>query len=229
MSEFFPDAFLRACGADGPLHLVVGTGGGLSTYALPQPFAVVGADPMADVWLGGYGLPHRAAYLQLLGGRLLCLDLAHEDPDARKGSYPPHHWVEPGQTWACGPAQIQFARLGAGSAHPIPLTNPEPVVLAFSDDAPGGAGEFHLKVPFILLGTARQCQIRLRSRTVSRYHCALVRTPTGLWAVDLLGRGGITVNGTVARAARVDEGDELRIGKFVLRARFPGGEKPGGA
>ncbi|HEY1375277.1 MAG TPA: FHA domain-containing protein [Gemmataceae bacterium] len=221
MSDFYPDAFLRACGADGPLHLAVGHGGGVSTYAVPWPFAVAGTDPRADVWLADPSLPARAAYLQLLGGRLLCLDLMQDDDAARKGSYPPHRWLDPDQAWSCGPVAIRFLPVGAGAGRPVQLANPTPVVLHFTDEGPGGAGEFHLKVPFILLGTARQCQIRLRSRTVSRFHCALIRTPAGLWAVDLLGRGGITVNGTVARAARVDEGDELRIGKFVLRARFP--------
>jgi predicted component of type VI protein secretion system len=52
---------------------------------------------------------------------------------------------------------------------------------------------------------------------VSRYHCALVSTPVGVWAVDLLGRGGIALNGATARAARLDAGDELRVGSFVLR------------
>lgn len=54
---------------------------------------------------------------------------------------------------------------------------------------------------------------------VSQFHCGLVRTPHGLWAVDLLGRGGISVNGTATRAARLDDGDQLRVGECGICAR----------
>ena len=37
--------------------------------------------------------------------------------------------------------------------------------------------------------------------------------------MDLLGRGGIALNGDVTRAARLDDGDELYVGGFVLRAK----------
>jgi len=41
----------------------------------------------------------------------------------------------------------------------------------------------------------------------------------GVWAVDLLGRGGIVVNGTSVRFRRIDDGDELRIGPILIRFR----------
>jgi predicted component of type VI protein secretion system len=83
----------------------------------------------------------------------------------------------------------------------------------------GGGCDYTIKVPLVLIGKAPQCQVRLRDAAVSRFHCALVLTPDGLWAVDLLGRGGVLVNGSVARVARLDDGDELRLGGFVLRPR----------
>ena len=39
-------------------------------------------------------------------------------------------------------------------------------------------------------------------------------------AVDLLGRGGIVVNGASVRSRRIDDGDELRIGLVLIRFRW---------
>jgi hypothetical protein len=68
-----------------------------------------------------------------------------------------------------------------------------------------------------LLGRSPQCTVRLQSFTVSRFHTALLRTPGQIWMVDLLGREGTQVNGTPLRWARLDEGDEMRIGQFLFR------------
>src|SRR5947209_20319442 len=108
MSTFSLDEFSRACGAAGPLRLTVDCGGTAETYALPQPFALAGSDPRADVdpLRGGAAagrprLPRRCAYLQILGGRLLGLDLQAGTP-GRKGSYPRHRWLVPGEAWPGG-------------------------------------------------------------------------------------------------------------------------------
>src|SRR5439155_5594002 len=52
------------------------------------------------------------------------------------------------------------------------------------------------------------------------FHCGLLRTPLGLCAIDLLGREGISVNGTPVRWTRLDEGDELQVGELLLRVRY---------
>ena len=46
-----------------------------------------------------------------------------------------------------------------------------------------------------LVGGAAWCKVRLRDPRVSRFHCSLVRGPLGVWAIDLLSRGGTRVNG----------------------------------
>jgi predicted component of type VI protein secretion system len=47
-----------------------------------------------------------------------------------------------------------------------------------------------------------------------------VLTPLGLWVVDLFGKGGISVNSTPVRSARLEDGDCLQVGNFVIRARY---------
>src|SRR4051794_31811439 len=73
----FMNPFLHACGAAGPLVLSVetpGTSGGESR-AFDQPFVLVGRDPRCDLRLTDPEVSDRHAYFQLVGGRLVCVDL----------------------------------------------------------------------------------------------------------------------------------------------------------
>jgi hypothetical protein len=71
-----------------------------------------------------------------------------------------------------------------------------------------------------LIGRASICKIRLHSPMVSRTHCALVNTPSGLWVVDLLGREGTYVNGVSVRWGRLDPEDEMQIDQFRIRILY---------
>ena len=71
-----------------------------------------------------------------------------------------------------------------------------------------------------LMGKASRCKVRLFDPLVSRLHCTLVRTRGGLWVVDLLSRGGITINGLpVQRRTRPGQLPHPRTGDRV-RARY---------
>jgi hypothetical protein len=220
MSKYSLDRFLEACGAAGPLRLTVNRGGTTDDHALPQPFALIGSDPRADVRVADGRFPRRAAFLQVLGGRLLGLDLT-ADPAGRIGSHPPHHWLTPGEEWPFGGLTIRLAADNAGTSDSGSLLRREDLPAAALEITGGSRGvcQYSFKAPIVLIGKSPKCQVRLKDSAVSRFHCALIHLPAGLWAVDLLGRGGITVNGQVARAARLDEGDELRVGGFALRSR----------
>src|SRR5205823_3188144 len=47
----------------------------------------------------------------------------------------------------------------------------------------------------VLLGRSPACKVRLTGPKVSRFHASLVRTPAGIWVVDLLSSGRVRVNG----------------------------------
>src|SRR5947209_20353598 len=98
MSKFSLDQFLHDCGASGPLRLTVEHAGTSERYVFQQPFALVGSDPRADLRPPGGLLARRHAYLQVLGGRVVCVDLAglpaEAKPDAgRRGGYPRYGWL----------------------------------------------------------------------------------------------------------------------------------------
>ena len=217
--QFFLDQFLEACGATGPLHLTVDRGSVTDNYVLPQPFALIGSDPRADLRVADSRIPRQGAFLQVLGGRLLALDLTPDAAD-RNGSYPPHHWLSPGQPWQFGGLTIRLGANASGDADTKALSRRDelPAAALAITGGSGGVCEYSLKAPIVLIGKSPKCQVRLRPGSVA-IPSALIRTPAGLWAVDLLGRAGITVNGRVARAARMEDGDELRVGGFALRSR----------
>jgi hypothetical protein len=63
----------------------------------------------------------------------------------------------------------------------------------------------------------------------------LLHTPAGTWIIDLLGRGGIALNSQPVRWGRLDPGDQLQVGNYVLRfrpetamANGPGRNSPAG-
>jgi hypothetical protein len=70
-----------------------------------------------------------------------------------------------------------------------------------------------------LVGSKSGCKFRLADPSVSAVHCSLLRTPEGLWVVDLLGRGGITVNDVLVRFALLADNDVLRVGRYQIRIK----------
>ena len=70
-----------------------------------------------------------------------------------------------------------------------------------------------------LIGSASGCKFRLTDPSVSRFHGSLLRTSAGLWIVDLLGQGGITVNEVPLRFSHLADGDLLGIGRYQIRVQ----------
>ena len=70
-----------------------------------------------------------------------------------------------------------------------------------------------------MIGSAKSCKFRLTDRTVAPIHASLLRTPAGLWVVDLRGGHSISVNGVPMRCSGLDDGDVLGIGRYRIRVR----------
>ena len=216
--------FLDACGASGSLLLGVETPGAEAsdTRALDQPFVLLGRDARCDLRLDHHEVSDRHAYLQLVGGRLVCIDLGSRNGimvggrrsrliDIERGkpvrigpfrvrllagdldtAVTPHHWVEAG-----GPTLELSHRSLRQSRCDLP---------------PGLA----------LVGSGVDCQIRLIDPSLSTYHCSLVHTRHGIWVVDLLGQGGARVNGQEVGYARLYDGDVVQVGHSEIRLTLSG-------
>jgi pSer/pThr/pTyr-binding forkhead associated (FHA) protein len=226
------DLFFEACGATDALRLVVEHAEGVTHHSFRQPFVVIGRDARADLWLDNERLARRHVYLQLVAGRLLYVDfhsLVAAGPDGPRRC----GWLDPGHALEVGPFRIRLAEgspepgWAAARASPYGRGALRAVTLELTSRA--GRTLWQMRRPIALVGSAPECKVRLRDPWVSRFHCALVGTPGGLWAVDLLGRGGIAVNGAPIRAARLDDGDRLRVGGFTVGVchEAPAGDAPG--
>jgi len=225
--------FVEECGGAVPLELEVGDRARerVTRWVLPQPFALLGSKPDADVVLSDEQVSARHAYLQVLDGRVRVFDLHSRTgivwPDGTKRS----GVIHPQEEVTVGPFAVRLVRGG----HDTPTADAAQVGLLPPPPYGGRTlprvgfeflrkGELHhaweMVRAVVLVGSSAECKLCLKHESVSRVHCSLVRTPRGVWVVDLRGRGGIVVNGSAVRFALLEEGDELLIGKFRLRCRY---------
>lgn len=228
--------FLKACGSVGSLRLVLEQPerAEAQTLSFPVPFVIVGRDERADLQLDHPDVSRRHAYLQLINGQLLCVDLLSRT--GTRWAEEPRFlgWAERGQSLGVGPFQLRLSESGSStvSAHAVGTGQLAlPTSQAFDQsDLPEASLEvlgssvtkatWRIGRALVLLGRTRPCWVRLPSRDVSRIHCSLVRTPSGIWVVDLLSREGVFVNEQRVRYGYLQDGDELRIGPHHLRLRL---------
>lgn len=226
--------FFEACGGPKELSVAVGIDEDESpatTYVFNQPFVLIGRCPASDLCLNDPAVGFRAAYLQLLGGRWLFVNLSRQartDSAAADGLV---GWFDARSLLRVGPYTIR--RIEA---------RPEPSSGATQLVAGSAGGPHALQLELLngpqentrpitkgvtLLGSSRRCDVRLRDDSVSKIHASLVRTPHGLWVVDLLGRHGIQVDGQTVYWKRLHDGNELRVGRFQFRVNL-GSDTPHG-
>lgn len=234
MNQPSPQPLLEACQARTPLQFKVESPDRRekTRYSVPLPFALIGRNERSEIPLPDENVSYRHAYLQVVSGRLWCIDL-----DSRSGT----HWAKTGngpdgllhrgQGMRIGPYIVR-ALDGCGDEVEDPSLLTSPLLREFSDPASTPCVSLHfldgstqqtlwmVDRALTLVGRSPVCKIRLHSPTVSRTHCALLRTENKLWVIDLLGRGGTYVNEEPVRWALLNDGDEVRIGQFLIRACF---------
>ena len=231
--EATPEEFLQACGARTPPLLDLEHRGRreITRWTLSLPFALLGRDERADLRLDDENISHRHAYLQLVSGRLWCVDLGSRTGIHGEGGKIPAGVLHPPESFRIGPYALRLVNgevaTDARSIVPInPLSSEADDMGSLPrialDFRGGSAREKTWMVdrPLTLVGRAPFCKVRLHSSMVSRVHCALVNTTAGLWVVDLLGREGIYVNGKAVRWAGLEPDDDLQIDQFHVRVRF---------
>jgi pSer/pThr/pTyr-binding forkhead associated (FHA) protein len=214
---FVINAFLEACGAAGPLSLnIESPGGGGEIRAFDLPFVLVGRDPRADLRLDHPDVSDRHGYFQLVGGQLLCVDLGSRSGIQQGGKRQQIGYVERSRPVRIGPYRIRLlGGDGPDSGRTEPALGPEPIPLDLSHRSVRNS-RCELNAGLALVGSGADCQIRLVDPSVSNYHCSLVRNQEGVWVVDLLGRGGVRVNGQDVAYARLYDGDVLQVGRSTI-------------
>lgn len=90
----------------------------------------------------------------------------------------------------------------------------------------GASYAYDIKKEVTTVGRDPQCDVSLPSGTLSRFHAQFKREGGDLVVKDLGSRNGVFVNGARVSEARLRPGDEIRLGKLLLRygAASPAGE-----
>lgn len=235
-------ALSAACGATGPLRVVVRREDEPAAAALENvldaPVAVLGRDAAADIVLDDPQVSRRHAVLLVVAGRVLVLDLESRTGIDWAKSGSSESWLEPGDGIRIGPYRIE-ARVEddpAAGSWPEPAIWPPGCRFPLSsrplahDQLPGlllefpaasgvEASEWEMRSLVSLVGSASGCKVRIESAGLSRYECALLRTPRGPWAVGLGGRGGLRERGVPCRFLPLLDAEAFEVGPWSIRPR----------
>ena len=188
---------------------------------------LVGRDPEADLLLNDTQISRRHAFLQAVAGRVYWIDLESRTKVFEDGQEVPQSQgcLDPGHFIQVGPYRLHRTDrrtdeptgpvVTGSEANPLPRP-----LLELPFRVGGKSPTWEMDSLQALVGRADQCQLVLTDPSVSRQHASLVRTPMGLWVVDLLAREGVYVNGTRVRWAWLAEGDVVRLGLFTLIVRY---------
>jgi pSer/pThr/pTyr-binding forkhead associated (FHA) protein len=231
MSQQPTDLFATSCGATVPLELNVSGPGqaGAGRHIFDHPFVLVGRDERNGILLDDPEVSRRHAYLQQLGGRVFCVDLGSRTGIRWEGEPRPAGWLRLDQRIQIGPFTLELAKVlragegpvEAAAEHGDPLQDrvcdPHSLPQLTVEVGNEVKSRLQLNRELVLVGSAPGCRVRLRDASISRYHCSLVRTPEGVWVIDLLSGSGTCLNGQPIRWAMVKEGDQLQVGPYVLR------------
>lgn len=228
------NSFRFVVGAPRPIRLAVrGPGGGPpDEVVIDAPYGVIGRGAGSHLCLEGNEIGYRHAYLQVLGGRVLCVDLLSRRGLEWDGNTP-GPWLSPEHRLRIGAYTLQLYDDGWGydSDLPSPLDfrprseqRPEYGVLPEVQlEIAGGAGgkAWPINRILTLVGRDDRCRITCSDEQISKVHCSLLLAPSGLWVIDLLGRTGVRVNGQQVAYSYLPHGAEFQIGKYKLRAVYP--------
>jgi pSer/pThr/pTyr-binding forkhead associated (FHA) protein len=227
------DEFIAACGARLPLRLSITDerSGESEDVLVERPWALIGGDNVCDIRLNHPDVSQRHAYLQFVASRILCCDLGSRTGTHWSNEIRSRSWLKSGEPIFIGPYSIRLSEndfVLDGTAAPTigrgGKSDPElpRVTLAFVNacSRSGRSRVSRIKRPVTLVGWSHLCNLRLQHASVGRVHCSLVWTPSGLWVVDLLCRGGTRVNGKLVAVAHLAEGDEIAIGGYQLRVSY---------
>jgi len=240
MNERALELFRTACGLRAPLGLEcegpISSAAGSFDRSFDCPYVLVGRDPESDLILDDGQVSRRHAILQVVAGQVFVFDLQSRSKVCWEGEEAPRSrgWLVDGRSIRIGPYRIR--RSGSqvvadppgefdGDHSPLEPERSE------ADPLPRAALELPIRLGvapslwrmesrLTFVGRSDPCQLVLADDSVSRIHAHLVRTPFGVWVIDLQAREGTHVNGERVRWAWLGEGDAVRIGSFTFVLRY---------
>ena len=183
-----------------------------------MPFALVGRDDACDVTLTDPEVNPRHVWLQVLGGRVLAVDLGSRAGLGWPGQGAGSGWLDAGVPVRIGPFQLRLCAEVSSRPTTFPagysplqsdtaISRSENTITLEFRNGKRARDCWNVNRLVTLVGRAPECKIRLSADDIAGYHCGLVLTPGGLWVVDLSGRG-VVVNGERMRVSPLRHGAE---------------------
>ncbi|HEY3967817.1 MAG TPA: FHA domain-containing protein [Planctomycetaceae bacterium] len=230
------EPFFEACGGVHTLSMAAqrrAKRGATEIYAFRQPFVVIGRCPDCDFVIPDPSVNYRHFYLQLIAGRWFFANLARLSETKAGQGHPASGWFDVDVALKVGSITVtrvataergvirRSAELPCEQMPGLPSFRLERVVQGNSLPEPTSR---EYVAPVTLIGASRNCDLSLDDETVSRVHASLVSTPDGIWAVDLMGRGGIQVDGRRAAWSPIEDGSILKIGRIAFRVLIDASE-----
>jgi hypothetical protein len=228
-------AFCEACGLTAPLRLSVTWSWKPSpptSLTLDRPFFLAGQDPRCQVHLGGPGIRGLHLLGQVIAGQVFLVDLSGK-ASLRWGSEAGlAGWLGDEAPVVVGPYGLTRTDAAGAQARTGQPPLPSPLELRPADaqalptvnlamkDRSGETAIWTMSRMLSFIGKMGICKLRLRHHRVAHMHASLVRTPQGVWIVDLLSREGTHVNGALIAFARLQDKDILRIGPIEMRVQI---------
>ena len=228
-------SFLNACGFREAVRIIIEgpRAGDGESRGLPQPFAVIGRDARADVILDDSRVSRRHVYIQAVAGHVFWVDLESRTGTCDETGTKKSGWLAERGLLEIGPFVIRRVGDGASAVAPGPLEpgresplavraygrEPLPEVALEFLNGPSQSTVWPMNRVMSLVGSAKGCKFRLTDPSVSAFHASLLRTPTGLWVVDLRGGRSISINSEPVRFGPLSDGDVLGVGRYRIRLR----------
>mgnify|MGYP002624311964 FL=1 len=199
------------------------------TFDVHEPFVLIGRAEGSHLRLLHSDVSYRHAYCQVIQGRLYVFDLDSTHGIAWSTGLRREGVLTPADRLHIGPFIIRqsrapaFTRSLVSTSEDWELEN-EPLenIRLWFENATGrnsGNAMRPLRRQITIMGRANCCHLKLSDSSVSKAHCAIVRTAVGSWIVDLLGRAGTKLNDRETRFAPIDPLDRVRAGRFRMSIR----------
>jgi pSer/pThr/pTyr-binding forkhead associated (FHA) protein len=190
---------------------------------------MIGRDLGNDLRLDHDQVSRRHAYLQMMAGRVFCIDLGSRTGLWWGKKTRSAGWLD--SPMFIGPYRLQLPdrpAIGAGQGLDWnPLETPAAdqrmwpsVALEVIDS--GRSTSHPIDRVLTLGGRSTACRLQVPNVSLSRYHCSFLLTAEGVWVIDLLSREGTYVNGQRVKWACLREGDQVQLGKVLVLPRYDG-------